>query len=131
MEKIKIEIGKKYVRADGQVVRCRGVDDSDVPYLIGNSWYRKDLSLYVGNPNNDNPNYKIIKEHKKPKKTKLTEQQMQAIADAKIKIENSLNKAAHSIVDETLVETLSLAFVALWLLTPQAHKTVQDGTCDA
>ena len=53
----------------------------------------------------------------------MNEYQKQAIADAKIKLENSFPQARYG-------GSIKSANDALEVCTPQAHESVQNGTCD-
>ena len=53
----------------------------------------------------------------------MNEYQKQAIADAKIKLENSFPHARYG-------GSIKAAYDALEVCTPQAHESVQNGTCD-
>lgn len=53
----------------------------------------------------------------------MSELQKQAIADAKIKLENSYPNARYG-------GSIKTAHEALEICTEQAHESVQNGTCD-
>ena len=53
----------------------------------------------------------------------MNEYQKQAIADAKIKLENSFPQARYG-------GSIKAAHDALDVCAPQAHESVQNGTCD-
>lgn len=58
----------------------------------------------------------------------MTEEQKQAAADAKIKLESMAAEDMREF-GMTLAET-DIALGALYMVTPQARESVQNGTCD-